>query len=132
MPQNQSVAEPSTAKFNCSAIGHPQPTLSWQIFSNGFYTTIAQSNKYIITNTPVGEQNQTSTLTILNTSPQDSAQYKCNAVNTLDSIESTIAILSVLGKSNTSALYAVTFLLNSIVIPLIQVNKKISFEINRM
>ena len=119
MPQNQSVAEPSTAMFNCSAIGHPRPTLSWQIFSNGVYTTIAQSNKYTVTNTPVGEQNQTSTLTIFNTSPQDSAQYKCNAMNILDSIESTMATLSVLGKSNTSTLYAVTCFTEYSGIPLI-------------
>ena len=103
LPQNQSVAEPLTAMFNCSATGHPRPTLTWQMFRNGVYTTISQSNKYSITNIPVGEQNQTSTLTIYNTSPQDSAQYECNAMNILGSIESsTMATLSVLGKSNTS------------------------------
>ena len=104
LPQNLSVAEPSTAMFNCSATGHPRPTLSWQIFSNGVYTTVSQSNKYAITNAPLGEQNQTSTLTIFNTSPQDSAQYECNAVNVLGSIGSTMATLNVRGKSNTSAL----------------------------
>ena len=98
--QNTSVAEPSSATFTCSAAGHPRPALSWQKLTNGVYTTITQSSKYGITNTPTGDQNQTSTLTIFNSSPQDSTQYVCRAQNILGSSQS-MATLSVRGKSST-------------------------------
>ena len=100
-PQNQSVAQPSTATFVCSAVGNPKPTLTWQRLSNGVVTTINQSSKYgiVIASTGDQTQNQTSTLMIFNTSPGDTSQYTCFAENIQGHTQSTVT-LSVRGECN--------------------------------
>ena len=100
-PQNQSVAQPSTATFVCSAVGNPRPTLTWKRLSNGVVTTINQSSKYGIVITSKGDQNQnqTSTLMIFNTSPVDTSQYTCFAENIQGHTQSTVT-LSVRGECN--------------------------------
>ena len=88
-PQNQVTVQQSMATFTCSASGLPRPMMTWLRVVNGQTLTITQS-QYSIVTTPVGTQNQTSTLVVSNTTTNDTTTYICNATN-------------VAGTSNTSA-----------------------------
>ena len=97
-PQSQVTVQPSTATFTCSANGLPRPVISWLRIINGSPVPIAQSSKYTIATTPVGAQNQTSTLMILNTSPDDTTAYVCSATNVVGSVNAS-STLSVQGST---------------------------------
>ena len=99
--QNQTVVQPSNASFSCSANGLPRPSITWLRVVSGSLLPITQSSKYTIVSTPIGEQNQTSTLMILNTSPEDATEYACHAAN-LEGSTVTTATLTVHGELSTA------------------------------
>ncbi len=78
-PQDQTVSLTQTATFSCSASGNPQPTYQWQ--RDGVDIPGATDDSY--TTPPV-------------TLADDGAQFRCVATNTVDSVPSDAATLTVL------------------------------------
>lgn len=85
MPQEQTIIEPSSAIFTCSAEGIPSPNILWYRIYNGSSMLIKSSQKYNISDDNMGLTNRTSILTILNTTPNDANIFICNATNVLGS-----------------------------------------------
>ena len=96
-PQSQVIVQPSTATFTCSASGLPRPVFSWLRTVNGSPVPITPSSKYRTVTTPAGTQNQTSSLMILNTSPDDATTYVCKSTNVVGSVNasSTLSVQAV-------------------------------------
>ena len=90
-PQNQIVLEGLNVSFLCNASGNPTPTFSWTINGSPVNTT---SNPRI-TFSAYNKQ-----LTITTVKRTDGGEYKCLASNTVNTVTSTAASLTVQCKES--------------------------------
>ncbi|XP_059502044.1 peroxidasin homolog isoform X2 [Stegostoma tigrinum] len=81
-PQNTEVLVGSSITLECSAIGHPQPRITW---TKGNGELLPAHSRY--TTTPSGG------LFIRNVTLQDHGQFICHASNNQDSIQSSASII---------------------------------------
>ena len=95
-PQDQVAVKNYTATFTCSTNGLPRPDITWMRVVNGLSLIITATSKYSIATTPIGVQNQTSTLIVSNASFDDATSYICQANNTVGSTDAS-ATLTVQG-----------------------------------
>ena len=91
---NQTVTSPAPVSFNCTVDSYPPSTITW--LHNGADVQAAPPR---VTNStvPVDNRTQESTLTLLNTTAEDTGTYTCSAVNSVGSGNMTTE-LQVLGE----------------------------------
>ena len=76
---SENVLNGLNAVLNCTTTGEPQPSIQWYMGNN---TLINQSSKYSeLTSANASNREYKSTLTILNTTLNDSSDYSCVATN---------------------------------------------------
>ena len=93
------VLSPAPAVLNCTATGEPTPQFTWtKMFPNGTTVEVSDSADNIAISTTISGGNVTSTLTIEPTDTFDTANYTCTAENMFDSVISSEAEVTVLGK----------------------------------
>ena len=75
---NQEVTSPDLVSFNCTVDSYPPSTISW--LHNGAEVQAAPS-RVTISTVQVDNRTQESTLTLLNTTAENTGTYTCSAVN---------------------------------------------------
>ena len=94
-PINVSVLAPDAVELRCQADGRPVPEIVWIRNLDDQFTLNAD-------NVDVAEiingLNKTSTLTLRQTTPEDTATYNCRAQNLVSSATSTEVQINVFGK----------------------------------
>ncbi len=75
---NQEVTSPAPASFNCTVDSYPPSTLTW--LHNGAEVQAAPP-RVTISTVQVDNRTQESTLTLLNTTAEDTGTYTCSAAN---------------------------------------------------
>ena len=99
---NQTVTSPAPVSFNCTVDSYPPSNITW--LHNG--TEVLAAPPRVTSNTvEVDNRTQESTLTLLNTTAEDSGTYTCSAVNDEGSGNMTTELL-VLGKLAPSDMYS--------------------------
>ena len=91
---NQTVTSPATVSFNCTVDSYPSSNITW--LHNGA-EVLANSTRVTISTVQVDNRTQESTLTLLNTTAEDTGTYTCSAVND-EGMNSTTTELQVLGE----------------------------------
>ena len=91
---NQTVTSPAPVSFNCTVDSYPPSNITW--LHNGAEVQAA-SPRVTISTVQVDNRTQESTLTLLNTTAEDTGTYTCSAVNDEGS-SSTTTELRVLGE----------------------------------
>ena len=91
---NQTVTSPAPVSFTCIVDSYPPSTITW--LHNGAEVQAAPPR---VTSSTVQVDNRTqeSTLTLLNTTAEDTGTYTCSAVND-EGFTSTFTELQVLGE----------------------------------
>ena len=93
------VLSPAPAVLNCTATGEPTPQFTWtKVFPNGTTVEVSGSMSNIAISITISGENVTSTLTIEPTDAFDTASYSCTAENTIGSVTSSEAEVTVFGK----------------------------------
>ena len=77
---NQTVASPAPVSFNCTVDSYPPSTITW--LHNGAEVQTAPP-RVTISTVQVDNRTQESTLTLLNTTAEDTGTYTCSAVNSV-------------------------------------------------
>ena len=90
----QVVTSPAPVSFNCTVDSYPPSTITW--LHNGAEVRAAPP-RVTISTAQVDNRTQESTLTLLNTTAEDTGTYTCSAVNSVGSGNLTTE-LQVLGK----------------------------------
>ena len=91
---NQTVTSPAPVSFNCTVDSYPSSNITW--LHNGTEVQAAPP-RVTISTFQVDNRTQESTLTLLNTTSEDTGTYTCSAVND-EGITSTFTELQVLGE----------------------------------
>ena len=91
---NQEVTSPAPVSFNCTVDSYPSSNITW--LHNGAEVQTAPPRGTIST-VQVNNKTQESTLTLLNTTAEDTGTYICSAVNSVGSGNMTTELL-VLGE----------------------------------
>ena len=91
---NQTVTSPAPVSFNCAVDSYPPSTITW--LHNGAEVQ-ADPPRVTISTDQVDNRTQESTLTLLNTTAEDTGTYTCSAVNDEGSTSTSTELL-VLGK----------------------------------
>ena len=91
---NQTVTSPAPVSFNCTVDSYPPSTITW--LHNGAEVQAAPP-RVTISTVQVDNRTQESTLTLLNTTAEDTGMYTCSAVNYEGSVNM-ITELQVLGE----------------------------------
>ena len=91
---NQTVTSPAPVSFNCTVDHYPPSNITW--CHNGAEVQAALP-RVTISTVQVDNRTQESTLTLLNTTSEDTGTYTCSAVND-EGITSTSIKLQVLGE----------------------------------
>ena len=91
---NQTVTSPAPVSFNCTVDSYAPSTITW--LHNGTEVQAAPP-RVTISTVQVDNRTQESTLTLLNTTAEDTGTYTCSAVND-EGMTSTITELQVLGE----------------------------------
>ena len=91
---NQIVTSPAPVSFNCTVDSYPPSTITW--LHNGAEVQAAPP-RVTISTVQVDNRTQENTLTLLNTTAEDTGTYTCSAVNSVGSGNMTTE-LQVLGK----------------------------------
>ena len=94
-PRDTTEVEGQTAVFNCVVAGYPTPDVAWD--KNGVELNVAEHARL-----RVSSNNGNHRLIISNVQQSDAGQYKCVANNSLDTVNSSSATLTVHCKSNSS------------------------------
>ena len=91
---NQGVTSPAPVSFNCTVDSYPPSIITW--LHNGAEVHEAPP-RVTISTVQVDNRTQESTLTLLNTTAEDTGTYTCSAVNTVGMTNMTTELL-VLGE----------------------------------
>ena len=91
---NQTVTSPAPVSFNCTVDSYPPSTITW--LHNGAEVQAAPP-RVTISTVQVDNRTQESTLTLLNTTAEDTGTYTCSAVND-EGMTSTTTELQVWGE----------------------------------
>ena len=91
---NQTVTSPAPVSFNCTVDSYPSSSITW--LHNGAESQAAPP-RVTISTVQVDNRTQESTLTLLNTTAEDTGTYTCSAVND-EGMTSTFTELQVLGE----------------------------------
>ena len=91
---DQEVTSPDPVSFNCTVDSYPPSVISW--LHNGAEVQTAPS-RVTISTVQVDIRTQESTLTLLNTTAEDTGTYTCSAVNT-EGMNNMTTELQVLGE----------------------------------
>ena len=91
---NQTVTSPAPVSFNCTVDSYPSSNITW--LHNGAEVRAAPP-RVTINTVQVDNRTQESTLTLLNTTSEDTGTYTCSAVNDEGSTSLTTGLL-VLGE----------------------------------
>ena len=91
---NQEVTFPDLVSFNCTVDSYPPSTITW--LHNGAEVQAAPP-RVTISTIQVDNRTQESTLTLLNTTLEDTGSYTCSAVNS-EGMTSMNTELQVLGE----------------------------------
>ena len=91
---NQTVTYPAPVSFNCTVDSYPSSTITW--LHNGAEVQAAPP-RVTISTVQVDNRTQESTLTLLNTTAEDTGTYTCSAVND-EGLTNTTTELQVLGE----------------------------------
>ena len=91
---NETVTSPAPVSFNCTVDSYPSSNITW--LHNGAEVQVAPSSVNIST-VQVDNRTQESTLTLLNTTAENTGTYTCSAVNN-EGMNSTATELLVLGE----------------------------------
>ena len=91
---NQEVTSPDLVSFNCTVDSYPPSTITW--LHNGAEVQAAPP-RVTISTVQVDNRTQESTLTLLNTTAEDTGTYTCSAVNS-EGMTSMNTVLQVLGE----------------------------------
>ena len=75
---NQTVTSPDRVSFNCTVDSYPPSTITW--LHNGAEVQAAPP-RVTISTVQVDNRTQENTLTLLNTTAEDTGTYTCSAVN---------------------------------------------------
>ncbi len=75
---NQTVTSPAPVSFSCTVDSYPPSTITW--LHNGA-EVLADSTRVTISTVQVDNRTQESTLTLLNSTAEDTSTYTCLAVN---------------------------------------------------
>ena len=94
---NQEVTSPVPVSFNCTVDSYPPSTITW--LHNGAEVQAAPP-RVTISTVQVDNKTQESTLTLLNTTAEDTGTYTCSAVNT-EGMNNMTTELQVLGEGCT-------------------------------
>ena len=94
-PRDATEVEGQTAEFNCVVAGYPKPDVAWE--KNGVELNVAEHTRLRVSSNDGNHQ-----LIISNVQQSDAGQYKCVANNSLDTVTSSSATLTVHCKSNSS------------------------------
>ena len=107
-PVSIALLRPAALSLNCTVHGFPEPNITWiRTFSNGSETEFSMDSidtngrTFTITNSDFSEFSMTveSVFMINSTIFQDTANYSCMATNEVGSVNSSMAQVSVYGKS---------------------------------
>ena len=79
---DQTVTSPAPVSFNCTVDSYPPSTITW--LHNGAEVQAAPP-RVTISTVQVDNRTQESTLTLLNTTAEDTGTYTCSAVNSVGS-----------------------------------------------
>ena len=90
----QVVTSPAPVSFNCTVDSYPPSNITW--LHNGAEVQAAP-RRVTISTVQVDNRTQESTLTLLNTTAEDTGTYTCSAVND-EGMTSTTTELQVLGE----------------------------------
>lgn len=96
-PANLTITAPATANFTCTATGLPPPAITWMRVQGNMTIPLTTSGGYSITSIGDADRQNSSTLTVLSTGPEDKAVYKCVASNVV-STATRNATLTVYGE----------------------------------
>ena len=77
---NQTVTSPASVSFNCTVDSYPPSNITW--LHNGA-EDLEASPRVTISTVQVDNRTQESTLTLLNTTAEDTGTYTCSAVNSV-------------------------------------------------
>ena len=91
---NQTLTFPDPVSFNCTVDSYPSSTITW--LHNGDEVQ-ASPPRVTISTVQVDNRTQESTLTLLNTTAEDTGTYTCSAVNS-EGMTSMTSELQVLGE----------------------------------
>ena len=91
---NQEVTSQDLVSFNCTVDSYPPSTITW--LHNGAEVQAAPP-RVTISTVQVDNRTQESTLTLLNTTAEDTGTYTCSAVNS-EGMTSMNTVLQVLGE----------------------------------
>ena len=91
---NQTVTSPAPVSFNCTVDSYPPSNITW--LHNGAEVQ-AVPPRVTISTVQVDNRTQESTLTLLNTTAEDTGTYTCSAVNSVG-LGNMTTELQVLGK----------------------------------
>ena len=91
---NQTVTSPAPVSFHCTVDSYPPSNITW--LHNGAEVQAAPP-RVTISTVQVDNRTQESTLTLLNTTAEDTGTYTCSAVNSVGPGNTTTE-LQVLGK----------------------------------
>ena len=80
------ITAPDNATFTCTATGLPRPAISWQRVLGNTTVSLTSSVNYSITSTGGTGRQNSSSLTVLNTGPEDKAVYECVASNVVSTV----------------------------------------------
>ena len=94
-PRDTTEVEGQTAVFNCVVAGYPTPDVAWE--KNGVELNVAEHARLRVSSNDGNHR-----LIISNVQQSDAGQYKCVANNSLDTVTSSSATLTVHCKSNSS------------------------------
>ena len=91
---NQEVTSPDPVSFNCTVDSYPPSTITW--LHNGAEVQAAPP-RVTISTVQVDNRTQESTLTLLNTTAENTGTYTCSAVN-IEGMTNMTTELQVLGE----------------------------------
>ena len=95
---DQTIVQPNTAFFGCTATGLPRPSFQWTRTIGNTQVTLTNTSQLGIFEDKFGDRLIASVLTLDQTSTSDTANYTCTAQNAAGSDSST-ASLNVYGES---------------------------------
>lgn len=102
-PVNLTINESDSFTLHCKASGYPLPSLTWIVNSE----TVLENEKRAIIVQQINSYTVTSTLTILDTEPDNTGEYKCRADTTDGEFFIDSTVVNIIGWLKICIVYSV-------------------------